>query len=350
MPTRPTTFNIEDLEYGLNEMLGIPDHERLNIIEIVKTDTAVILRVEKEDKTRSAFFIKTVSKAKESHPGIRLGIREVQFYDFIDTYDAHLFTAIPRCFRHYISEDGQKYYLVLEDLTATHQDYQEMDFSDLESWKYALGALAHFHRNFIGKLSQQQILTHTDDVTAIEAYIEKLERSCVLFQKYTQDRVDPSILSLLQRTIPIIRKIELEKFTRINENKITTILNRDCHLRNFLYPRQTGGSAKIVDWQFWGLGIGTFDLRHLLGSALGGDLRTHQQDLVQYYYQQFTRDNSLDYSWATCWEDYRKGIIDNLFMPVWQYAGFGWEYERWETTLYSAVENYYALDCDEIVL
>jgi len=350
MSIEPGAFNFGDLEYSIPEMLGIPEDERLNVIEVVKTDTAVTIRVAHDSEMKTHFFIKTVSRTKEAQPGVRLGIREVRFYDFINGFDSEMFTAIPRCIRHHVSNDGKKYYLVLEDLSETHQDYREIDFTDLENWKCALSALANFHKNFTGKLSQQQILNHTDDLDAIALYVEKLKSAYEKFQAYAEGRVDPAVFSLLERTIPIIHKIELEKVARINENKITTLLNRDCHLRNFLYPKKAGESAKIVDWQFWGMGIGTFDLRHLLGSALRGDLRKHQRELVQFYYQQLTRDLPLDYGWDVCWEDYRKGVIDNLFMPVWQYAGFGWEIERWENTLQSAIENYYALGCDEITV
>lgn len=349
MSIEPGAFNIGDLEFSIPEMLGIPDDEHVNIIEVVKTDTAVTIRVAQDGEKRTHFFIKTAPRTTNIHPGIRLGIREVQFYDFINGFDSDMFTAVPKCIRHHISNDGKKYYLVLEDLSETHQDYKKIDFNDLKNWECALSALADFHKTFIGKLSQQQILDHTDDVNEVEGYIGKLKTAYDKFRAYGQGRVDPSVFSLMEKTIPIIRKIELEKVSRINENITTTLLNRDCHLRNFLYPMKAGESAKIVDWQFWGMGIGTFDLRHLLGSALRGDLRKHQRELVQFYYQQLIQDFPLDYGWDVCWEDYRKGVIDNLFMPVWQYAGFGWDYERWENTLHSAIENYYALNCDEIM-
>jgi hypothetical protein len=97
------------------------------------------------------------------------------------------------------------------------------------------------------------------------------------------------------------------------------------------------------------VGIGAFDLRHLLGSALPKELRGHQEDLVRYYHQVYIEGLSADYSFEECWKDYRKGIVDNLFMPVWQYTGFGWAHDRWGTTLGSAVENFYELNCDELL-
>lgn len=169
-----------------------------------------------------------------------------------------------------------------------------------------------------------------------------------VFKDYGRDRLDTSIFSLLEKSLPLIGEIEFEKYARIQENNLTTLLHRDAHLKNLLYPRKNTDTAKIVDWQFWGIGIGTYDLRHLLGSALTKDMRKHQKELVRYYYENYVEGIAINYSWEACWEDYRKGIIDNLFMPVWQYAGFGWGYEKWENTLRSAVENYYALDCDSV--
>ena len=56
----------------------------------------------------------------------------------------------------------------------------------------------------------------------------------------------------------------------------------------------------------------------------------------------------VDYPWEACWDDYREGIIDNLFMPVWQYTSFGWGYDQWGQTLAAAVANYDRLGCDQI--
>jgi len=77
-------------------------------------------------------------------------------------------------------------------------------------------------------------------------------------------------------------------------------------------------------------------------------MRQHQAYLVRYYYDIYRDGLDVGYSWPDCWDDYRKGIIDNLFMPVWQYIGFGWPYKQWSKTLAAAVENYYSLECDQL--
>ena len=340
MPITSDNAQLDVLTYSIYDMLGVAETEALAVESVAGTTTAVTLRVTRLDHGDATFFVKTIKRDNNSEVSTNLGIREVRFYEFIDSLDPELYPSIPKCVRRHVSGDGRRYYLVLEDLSASHTDYRDVDFADLESWKCAL----RFHRRFAGKLTQDRIEAHTDDREERERYIEKLERAYDQFRAYSRDRVDESIFSLMEESIPVLREIEVEKYARIMENKVTTLVHRDAHVRNFLYPRGKDETAKIVDWQFWGVGIGTYDLRHLLGSALDKEMRQHQKDLVRYYYQIFTQGKPGDYSWEACWEDYRRGVIDNLFMPVWQYAGFGWEYERWADTLGAAVENYYELN------
>jgi hypothetical protein len=240
--------------------------------------------------------------------------------------------------------------LVLQDLSNTHQGYERVDFSRLERWHVPLAALAAFHKRFTQRLMDNQIRAHADSPSQVEAYIHKLARAFQQFMADHRGLVGAPIFDLLADSIPVLRAIEIEKAQQVVQNKLTTILHRDAHVKNFLYPRSDGDQAVIVDWQFWGLGVGTFDLRHLLGSALKGHLRDHQEALVRFYYDRYMDGLEVDYTWEDCWLDYRQGIIDNLFMPVWQYAGFGWGVDRWGKTLEAAVENYYVLGCDRINL
>ncbi len=348
MPNEISEYKFEDLAYPLHAILGIEEDEQISILDYNRTNTAVTLRVSLSGQRGSNFFVKTTPKMDVFKSGTSLGLREVAFYKFIDSFDPELLSDIPKCIRHHISDDGKKYYLVLQDLSHSHQDYSDVDFTDIESWQYALRSLASFHKCLTGKLTKHQIKAHTDDKDEIRQYLDKLHKSYGLFRDYSRDRLNTSIFSLLEKSLPLIREIEYEKFAHIQENNLTTILHRDAHIKNFLYPRHKNDAAKIVDWQFWGMGIGTYDLRHLLGSALTKDMRRYQKEFVHYYYQHYIDGMNFDYSWEDCWEDYRKGIIDNLFMPVWQFAGFGWGYEKWENTLRSAVDNYYALNCDSV--
>lgn len=341
---------VADLVFPIHEMLNLPESTALQVETIPGPTTSVALRVTVPGTTARSYFIKTlkINTVVESHR--RLGAREVRFYGLIDSLSPDPYPNIPKCVNAFISENAESYYLVLEDLSDSHQNDETINFSRLANWQPALFALADFHRCFTHQLTSEQIQAYGDTPHDVENYVGKLER---VFRKFRADHLEQvaaPVLSLMADSIPLIRTFEMEKVKRIHQNKLTTILHRDAHLRNFLYPRSPDDPALIVDWQFWGLGIGAYDLRHLLGSSLDDELRSHQEDLVRSYYERYRDGLDVDYPWEQCWLDYRKGIIDNLFMPVWQYTGFGWDYERWGKYLARSVENFYALGCDQINL
>ena len=350
MAKKPAGNVMNDLEFPIHEMLNLPESTALQIETVSSATTAVTLRVTALDDPDTRFFIKTLKAGGGSGSHLRLGLREVRFYALIETLSSGAYPNIPKCIQRFITDDEGSYYLVLEDLADSHHSHETVDFSRLENWEIALAALANFHKRFTKRLTAEHIQAHADAPGDVEIYIKKLKSAFQKFKTDHRDLVSEPVLSLMARSIPLIRAIEIEKAGRVLNNELTTILHRDAHVKNFLYPRSADDHAVIVDWQFWGLGIGTFDLRHLLGSALKGDLRAHQEELVRYYYDHYRDGLDVDYTWSDCWLDYRKGIIDNLFMPVWQYTGFGWDVKHWGKTLEASVENFYTLDCDQIVL
>jgi hypothetical protein len=333
------------LDFTIQEILGTSDVENLSFSLTTGSNTAFTLRAVDISRPGRAFFIKTTRKTAV---GKNLGLREVEFYKFIESLNPEPYPNIPRCVRWFAAAAGKKYYLVLSDLTDAYNDYQAVDFNDIANWQCAVRSIAYFHRLFLNKLTEEQIRSRLQTRDEIDGYILNLRNAYARFKDYCDGRVEPKVLSLLADSIPVIERIEIEKNERLRRRKDVTITHGDGHIRNFLYPKAAGQLAQLVDWQFWNVGVGTYDLRHLIGSGLSKEMRHLQKDLVKYYYQVLTEDAKSKYSWDDCWRDYKLGIVDNLFMPVWQYAGFNWPYERWSNALTSAVENYYELGCDSL--
>jgi hypothetical protein len=343
-------MEIDDLQlaFPIHEILGIEPGQGFTMTDLQETHTAVIFKAVLDHDPDRGFFVKTTRPSEGQKGGKSLGLREVQFYQFIGSFSPSLTGNLPRCFRSGIGEDGLCYYLVLEDLEKDYFAHDAVDFAVKDNWLMALTALATFHRNLTGKLASSQVAVHADGLYDLDRYIGKLQDAFMRFRKNNCEVVDEAVLALLEQSIPVLYAIERENRKRVQANQMTTVLHRDAHIRNFLYPRMQGNAAKIVDWQFWGLGIGTYDLRHLLGSSLKPEMRGEQFSLVRHYFDIYTANSQIEYAWEDCWDDYRKGIIDNLFMPVWQFAGFGWSHQEWGGTLQAAVENYYALGCDKM--
>jgi len=241
------TNKIQDIAYPIHEMLGVPESTPRKVEIVPGPTTAVTFKVTFADDPGKTYFVKTLKKGTLPGPHLNLGLREVRFYNFIDSLALNAHPNLPKCVNCFIAEDEGGYYLVLEDLSTSHCSYETIDFSNLNSWKAPLRALANFHRAFTGKLTQEQIHSIADDRDAVEGYLQKLENAFQQFKVDHQGLVDESVFALMDRSLPLIRQFELEKLARIAENKLTTVLNRDAHLMNFLYPRTVDGEAVIVD-------------------------------------------------------------------------------------------------------
>ncbi len=126
-------------------MLEVPKSDRLSVEVVHGSTTSITLRLQSQDHPDLKAFVKTTMKGDMSNSHVRLGIREVQFYRFIDTLNPEPYLNIPWCLNSRILPDKGAYFLVLEDLSSFHQDYQSMVFSKLETWQYSLRALAKFH-------------------------------------------------------------------------------------------------------------------------------------------------------------------------------------------------------------
>lgn len=339
---------ISNLSFSLQQMLGADSVDHVSHLSISQSTTSCIVRVSIDQDRHQKLFIKTTSNLSDQDAYGDLGIREVEFYKFINSITDAKHLNAPRCIRHHIAPDNKEYYLVLEDVSDLYVDYQEVDFSDIESWKCAAVAVAHFHGLYQNKLSEQQIIALQPPRNEVDHQIDKLKNALKRFGEYCGNRVEKSVLILLENSIPTLKGYQIETYQRLLKRRNITITHGDIHTQNLMYPKKNGQLPLLIDWQFWGIGVGAYDLRHLIGSGLSAGMRHLQEELVHHYYACLTTEARSTYSWEECWQDYRKGIVDNLYMPVWQYAGFGWEYSRWCHTLENAVENYHFLHCDDM--
>lgn len=95
----------------------------------------------------------------------------------------------------------------------------------------------------------------------------------------------------------------------------TTVVHGDFRLDNLLFGPD--GEACAVDWQLTARGRGPYDLAFLLaGSADTEFRRAHERDLVARYHERLLANGVTGYSDADCWEDYRRGHIQNLPNPI----------------------------------
>ena len=339
---------VDSLKFPIHEMVGVTAEESIVVNDCLRTNTSCVLRVVVGEKDSRRLFIKTATNDGGDNPFWRLCIREVEFYEFVNQNGLAPFLNVPVRRRHMVLPDESGYYLVLDDVSDAFCSWKEMDFGDIDVWKSVIRAVAHLHTAFRTLVPWTQLVNLSPSTEEVIVHTERLKTAFYNFRDDFSDRIAASDLSLLERSILVVEKFQKEKCTRLKTGKGATMTHGDLHTRNVMYPQGNGTLPLLVDWQFWGVNVGVLDLPHLIGTGLPENLKGCQEALVRCYYNLLGEKMTSGYSWEACWADYRQGIVNYLFMPVWQYIGFDWGHDRWKGTLKNAIENYHRLHCEEL--
>ena len=141
-----------------------------------------------------------------------------------------------------------------------------------------------------------------------------------------------------------------EESNRLFHLDNVTLCNGDSHIYNFMLPKKITDKPVIVDFQFWHEGIGISDLAHLTRVNFSNKHKEYiQNQLVEHYYKSLLQYGITGYSWNDCFIDYRKSVASMVLIPLWQYAGFGLEYDKWIKDLNGLIYNYEYMQCDELL-
>jgi hypothetical protein len=137
------------------------------------------------------------------------------------------------------------------------------------------------------------------------------------------DRVSPGRRATFER---ICGAWPAWRVQRLLAGRGITLVNRDTHAANFLYPRYPErdrartGFARIVDWQNWRVDAGTDDLAYMIAAHWYPERRVRLEKLLLQRYQQRLHEHGIPYTWEECWQDYKASVIRVLFFLIssWQ--------------------------------
>ncbi|MDH3707815.1 MAG: ecdysteroid 22-kinase family protein [Acidimicrobiia bacterium] len=94
-----------------------------------------------------------------------------------------------------------------------------------------------------------------------------------------------------------------------------TVVHGDFRLDNLLFAPD--GRAVAIDWQLTARGRGPYDLAFLLAGSATTDVRRElERVLIERYHARLVNRGVQDYPLESCWDDYRRGHIQNLPNPV----------------------------------
>lgn len=346
-----------DKEY-ISDILNLSKSQLISnveVLEVTETNTALVIKFKaliKEagnDASTRSFFIKTIKYDAHTHVYDSLSLKEAKFYKLIQNLD-NVKLPMAKCFDSYISEDKEKYLLLLEDASEEFSGPDQNELSSENIWISAASSLAKFHAAFWNSEKIGSKFIPIDNKDKIDFYIKRARDNYEKFINYVGDRFDNETIKMYNHAIKISLELERERYERlVNKNNIT-LIHGDSHIYNFMFPHNKNKEPIIVDFQFWSSGIGAGDVAHLTRESFPKEGREKLHRLIiEEYHKTLLKQGVQGYSFEDCLEDYRKKVACMLLIPVWQYACFNVEYDEWIKDIPSLVLNYKSLKCDELL-
>lgn len=237
-----------------------------------------------------------------------------------------------QCFDAAFDEPTGRSHILLEDLTETHTQPEQMTAPSVAMSRRAIATLAAIHAEGWS----------IDDITVfddawLEKFIDDLHRNVTDFLAVAD--ATPKQIDAYGRMLDAAPRI----WGRLSQRQGLTVTHGDMHWWNFLLPKDIANdSVRVFDWHLWHIDLGARDLAFLL--ALGGFAEPRPQieeELLRVYHDALGIE---DYSWEELNLDYRTSAIRNLNIPVifWKQ---GKHHTTWQTALRRAWESYERLDC-----
>lgn len=219
---------------------------------------------------------------------------------------------VPRSFFAAVSDDGLKFNLVMEDLSAARPGNQVAGCSvrEAEAAMLQLANLHHAHWNDARMLDVAWLINPRGEYAAMQQqmYAQGVEQ----FRQRYAAQIGPEFLSLMDKVAPRVGAWAVAPAAR------NTFCHNDARVDNFMFIDHAHGAveAVILDWQLASYRNPLVDVAYFLtGSISVEDRRAHEKDLLRVYFER-VREADAALTFEQVLEDYRSQIISGLVTTV----------------------------------
>ena len=285
-------------------------------------------------------------------PGQSLDREEIEFYNMLVPAMATAFPShtspFVHCFDAAYTTAPERSHLLLADMSLTHFTNQAQMPPSEELCCAVVEAYARFHAFWwehprLGKQIGRG-LTDTD----IEQFIQQAQRKFETMRAPVGDELTAHQLDIL-RTVS--RAWPARRRTRVLAGEGVTIVHRDPHPLNYLYPIDpTADSVKLIDWQSWRVDTGTDDLAYLM--ACHWPLEEHpglEANMLAHYWQALTAAGIHGYSWDDLQYDYRASVIRCLFFLLIAWSPAHWAGGVWRARVLRGIDAFERWACGDLL-
>ncbi len=334
--------------------LQLKQDEHIAAVEIISnqnTQTARVIRLKAaihcvEGLFEKALFIKTSKPTDPANTYQAMCMRECGFYRLCEAQGKQL--PVPHCYDAHTNENS--FVLVLDDVSGEYAAVDQEALSSSHTWLRCADSLACFHAAFweadcigTGELAPEskQALQET----------KNHGRACLSqFLAQNTDVLDEAMCQVFTHALLINELLIDETNARIAACRHVTLQNGDSHIYNFLLPKEEEGTPLLVDFQFWGAGLGAGDVSHLTRVGFCDEQKQQlQMELLRHYHARLMHYGVKHYPWDTCLRDYRMCVAAMLLIPMWQAVVFHVPREQWLPDVAGLLNNYRYMLCDTLM-
>ncbi len=333
----------------LTAIFDRPNHPvratRIQVTKSVATPTSNVhhLAIEYESPAGAA---PTHLFLKIPYPDATWMDKEVQFYReiapmmqgrdalFIPYYDIGYDVEAKTC------------HFLMEDLSVTYFTIDEMMKPTLEHYEQVVDGFARFHAFWWEHPDLGRRFGERMTETILDETITRTQRKLADFIAFAQNRVPDETLALLKM---ITARWPERRRKRVLSGEGVTLVHRDPHPYNFLYPRGQG-TARIIDWQSWRVDTGTDDLAYMIACHWSREQRGEfEEPLLRRYQERLSGEGVVGYDWEDCRYDYQASILRCISFLVNAWSSAQWESGIWWPRIQRALEAFQTWECAEIL-
>ena len=281
---------------------------------------------------------------KVSHPGF--GREELPFYK---TVAGHLnCPVVPQFFAGGVDEATHRTWLLIEDLSASHERPSEAPLPPTFGRSAQLvEALAQFHA-----AGWDKDIWQGTGPTLWERLRKSqwMEAACERLFIQAGDALDERTKSTYARFLLGFPEL----VERSEQLKGKTLVHGDAHVWNWMLPRDNNVGNKVdipklIDWDGWHVSVGVFDLAYMMALQWDRGVRKRfETPLLDRYHAALQASGVTGYSREAQQADYRLAVLIHLRTPISRFASKMSAYVWWPqlARILDAVED---LDCPELL-
>jgi hypothetical protein len=263
---------------------------RVSYLDADGSDASVVVKLAADNDT-----------SRDTGVGMGAYLREVAFYQHL----GDRLEGAPRChLAEYDTAEGW-FTLVLDDVAGAQQGDQ-IAGCDVDTARLVMRTLAGLHAPVFNDLA-----TGTVDFLNQPNPLNQAMMTAALPQLLERygDRIDDAHAEVCRRYVAVADAHAADV------RAPSGLIHGDFRLDNLLFGPEA--RCVVVDWQTVQWGPAMVDAAYFLGGSLKiEDRRIHEQDLVRTYYDALIAAGVTNFTWAQCWEEYRRQPFWGLAMVI----------------------------------